>query len=407
MSPETLFLQPLPLPSSFVPNWGDAKAVAQFSNYSHTPLAVATDANILAIVQGGAGSALGAARSFFQNDPTFNVLFASSLGVADEGAYQINSQSEAKAIASFTVGAGQNFSFQFSTNTISRGKEIENTKSETSQIFSRSAFLVVETGQNGQTKVIDFFGISGYLDAVKKDELKFGASQQITFSSRSKRININGNNGEDFLIGAASGTYQKVFRQESKITILELTTTTVALRGDTLIGSLEPGVTYGSIWNDHLKGTSGADKIYASLGDDVLDGRAGDDSLEGGQGNDRLDGGTGRDKLHGGAGDDWLVGGAGEDWLAGGTGSDRFVFQRGDLQAGQVDRIEDFQVTIDQVLLRGMGIADVQQWWGQVLAGGLLTDTTGGALLTIRGGSKVLFNGVAAGSLSASDFVTG
>jgi serralysin len=405
MSSETFFLQPLP-PSNFVENWGDAKAVTLFSNYSQNPSAVATDAMVLTMIQGGAGAAIGAARSFFQTDANFSLLFSSSLGIADEGAYQITSRSEAKAVATFAVRAGQALSFDFRTTTISKGKEIDSPRSEMSQIASRSAFFIIETKANGQSKVIDYFGISGYLDSVNRDKLTFGLSENVRLTSRNKQVDLGGNNGEDFLIGAAAGSYRKTLRQDSQITIVEVTTATVALRGDTLIGSLGAGVTYGSIWDDRLQGTNNGDKIYGSLGNDVLNGRRGDDILEGGQGDDRLEGDEGDDRLYGGTGADDLIGGSGSDILVGGDGADRFMLGRGEMRAGEVDRIEDFQGTIDRVILQGFGITKVSQWWGQVVSGGLLVDTSSGALLTLSG-SKVLFNGVAASSLGASDFGLG
>jgi serralysin len=404
MSSETLFLQPLP--SNVVANWGEAKAATVFSNYSHTPSGVATNAMVLAMVQGGVAVAIGEARSFFQTDSAFSTLFSSGLGIALDGAYDVISRSEAKAVASFAVRSGQAFSFDFATSTMSKGKEITASQSEMSKIFSRSAFLVIETSSNSQSKVIDYFGVSGNLDSVNRDKLTFGSSENVRLTSRNKQIDLGGNNGQDFLIGTAAGTYRKTLRQDSQITILEVTTATVALMGDTLIGNLGAGVTYGSIWDDRLQGTNNADKIYGSWGNDVLNGRRGNDILEGGQGDDRLEGDEGDDRLHGGAGADDLIGGSGSDSLVGGDGADRFTFCRGDMRAGEIDRIEDFQGAIDLVVLRGFGIADLSQWWGQVISGGLLADTSSGALL-ILSGNRVLFNGVAASSLGANNFGLG
>jgi Ca2+-binding RTX toxin-like protein len=72
------------------------------------------------------------------------------------------------------------------------------------------------------------------------------------------------------------------------------------------------------------------------------------DRLIGTNANDFLVSLEGNDTLIGGAGDDILVGGLGSDILTGGAGSDRFVFNNFN---EQTDRIKDFNVDEDQLLL--------------------------------------------------------
>jgi Ca2+-binding RTX toxin-like protein len=96
---------------------------------------------------------------------------------------------------------------------------------------------------------------------------------------------------------------------------------------DTLTG-IEAVV--GSIKNDIVRGTAGADSLLAGAeGDDRLFGLGGDDLLRGGPGADRLDGGPGDDLLFG---DDRLSPHVGEDRLIGGQGRDRFAFAGNDLE---------------------------------------------------------------------------
>ena len=59
---------------------------------------------------------------------------------------------------------------------------------------------------------------------------------------------------------------------------------------------------------------------------------------------------TGNDKLNGGSGDDLLDGGLGADILTGGAGDDHFRFST-ELGNGNVDRITDFNVAHDAILL--------------------------------------------------------
>ncbi|TRW95156.1 calcium-binding protein [Paracoccus sp. M683] len=162
----------------------------------------------------------------------------------------------------------------------------------------------------------------------------------------------------------------------------------------------------GGAGRDSLSGGDGNDALFGRQGADVLLGGAGNDTLQGGVGADQLLGGTGKDRaryadaaaavvvdlvtpannrgdaagdvltsienisgsnhndgLFGDAGDnvlwgekgkDRLDGRGGSDTLFGGNNADTFVYW----QNYGADRIADFQDDLDQVNLRGHGLAD-------------------------------------------------
>ena len=104
--------------------------------------------------------------------------------------------------------------------------------------------------------------------------------------------------------------------------------------------------------NDTFAGTGG------TAGD--IFGDTGNDRLVGGSAADKLYGGPDNDRLIGAAGNDRLDGGFGLDTLTGGKGSDRFIFQDDLSPALNVDRITDFAVAVDKIVLeetvfRGIG----------------------------------------------------
>lgn len=121
------------------------------------------------------------------------------------------------------------------------------------------------------------------------------------------------------------------------------------LGNDTLIGEAGYDRMLGGFGDDALYGYTGNDKLFGGFGNDLLDGGTGRDKLFGGFNNDQLDGGASNDVLKGNAGDDTLTGGAGNDRLFGGTGEDTFVFNALDGR----DRIKDFDITQDHILLQG------------------------------------------------------
>ena len=65
----------------------------------------------------------------------------------------------------------------------------------------------------------------------------------------------------------------------------------------------------GTPGDDHIKGTSHGDVIFAGGGNDTVDGGGGNDIICGGRGNDHLRGGSGKDEIFGGDGNDVISGG--------------------------------------------------------------------------------------------------
>ena len=111
----------------------------------------------------------------------------------------------------------------------------------------------------------------------------------------------------------------------------------------------------------------------------------GDDQLRGWYGDNRLEGGNGNDRLAGLGGNDVLIGG---------SGADVFVIGR------DADEIRDFEPGVDHVQV-GFGF----QSGAEVLA--FIADGATGAVLDLYDGDTTTFTGVAAASLSASDFIVG
>lgn len=71
-----------------------------------------------------------------------------------------------------------------------------------------------------------------------------------------------------------------------------------------MLGESIMAVRMGTVGNDSLTGTTGADYISGGRGNDTLDGDAGNDYIYGGEGNDGISDGAGADRLFGQAGRD-------------------------------------------------------------------------------------------------------
>jgi Ca2+-binding RTX toxin-like protein len=90
--------------------------------------------------------------------------------------------------------------------------------------------------------------------------------------------------------------------------------------------------------------------VVSSAVGGALAGNGLDNRLNGGAGGDSLNGASGKDILVGGAGNDTLDGGSGADALTGGAGGDTFRFDVAP-QAGEADRITDFNASEDRIAL--------------------------------------------------------
>ncbi len=324
---ETKFLYPVNSTTNSEPLFAEATGSALFFNYSENALGSLTTANLDILVNGGVATAISNAEAIFIQNPTFTDLFTESIAVGEDGAFEVKSISEAKVISSFDVAAGKTFSFNFAADLDLTSKEIENANTEYSKASSKTTFLVLDISNGVQNpKLLDFFGLTGNLISSQFTSIfNTGNSNNVYFDS-SKDIDINGNNGIDYIDGFATGNYQRYFGTNTKLAIIEMNSSLVKLRGDTLINNLGKDVKYGTIWDDDLKGTQYNDKIYASLGDDTVKGYHGNDIIEGAGGNDWLYGGDGRDSIYGGTGDDYIDGGYGLDYIDGGDGYDTVFY---------------------------------------------------------------------------------
>jgi serralysin len=319
------------------PNFVDASGDAKFTDYSQNASGALTDAQTETLVTGGKAAAIAQASAIFQNDPTISELLTKSSGVGEEGAYQGEVKNQTQVVANFQVGAGQKFSFNFSTDLSLKAKEIENSNIEYNQATSAIAFLVLDTTKSHKPKVIDYFASWGYLESSEQiGNLKFSDSKNITITDKNKTSDIDGNNNIDFVLGTSLGNYDRYFKRDTQLSLIQINLSAVEFLGDTLIGNLGTDVICGTIWDDRLTGTQQGEKIYSSIGNDKIKGRSGDDTLMGG------------------LGDDYLVGGVGNDELTGDRGSDRFSyktfspFNTTDLGS---DRIVDFETGSDRIVL--------------------------------------------------------
>jgi serralysin len=387
MASQTQFLQPINSTVNPNPNQVTNSLELLTYNYSQNPssVSVQTVANVL--IQGGLASAVLEFQTTALVDPAFSDILSETIIKLEGGASEGTSQIKSKVVGVFDVEAQTTFSFSFSSSLELRAKEIENANIEYSQAKSEGSFLILDISNLDDPQVLDYFAFDGKLISSDKiGNVRDSYSDNFTFIDQYEDIDIDGNNGIDFVTGTALGTYEKQFENTTKIAVVEISTTSINSMADYFINNLGTDVTYGTIWNNNLIGNGNANKIYASLGNDFVWGMGGDDILEGGGGNDWLHGGNGNDQINGGYGNDTIADGLGSDTMYGGEGIDRFIFTNLlSLRSGEVNIVADFKVGVDRVTFLG---------WKKDQISNLLIDTPDGAVFTSQQGGKVLFQDV-------------
>lgn len=119
---------------------------------------------------------------------------------------------------------------------------------------------------------------------------------------------FDGGPGSDNITGNSASDHESVdytWAATSGITVNLGAGTATGGAGNDTLSNIDN--VFGSIFDDSLTGSSGANLLDGHFGNDMLFGLAGDDQLEGWVGNDTLNGGAGNDQLTGGADDDIFV----------------------------------------------------------------------------------------------------
>ncbi len=332
MSSDTYFLPPVASETdSHV--FTEAFGFSDLFNFSHAPsdLLAATDAATIA-AHGVALVTAEAIASGTSDDPFADLLTTTdNSGIILDGAASVKAESQAEVVASFSVAQGETFAFDFDVFTDMASKEIEDPDKEYSAANLATGFIILETSDPSQPELLGHFGSIGTLVS---SEMVAGIDVDHHVADENGRIeivqdaevDIDQDNEIDYVSGVSAGFYEQQFDADSQITIIQFNSNTLEITADTLIGRLGDDVTYGTIWDDTLRGGG---KIYASFGDDRVYGWRGEDILEGGHGNDTLKGYSGDDSIHGGLGADKIDGGSGDDLLIGGDDDDRLRGNRG------------------------------------------------------------------------------
>ncbi len=247
------------------------------------------------------------------------------------------------AAVNYTLAAGQHIEL-FATTGIAGTGAINLTGNEIAQRINGNNGANVLNGGGGNDTL---YGLSGNdtLNGGSGADRMFGGLGNDTFRVDNSRDQVfeSANQGTDTVLTSVSYALAAGQHIERFATTLLAGTAAIRLTGNEL-----------------------AQTISGNNGGNVIAGNGGNDVLRGYGGNDTLNGGTGNDVIYGGAGKDTLTGGAGYD---------RFVFDTALNPASNVDRITDFSVPNDTIVLENAIFKGLAA--GTLAAGAFVKNTTG------------------------------
>jgi|GEM_PF-2416000 Ca2+-binding RTX toxin-like protein len=281
-------------------------------------------------LRGGAGEDTLIGRFDYDGDTATGQDTVTNFDILDAG------NDEGNNLYFYGAGAALDINFMSASNDGVTLQQVDYDFGMADGIIGRSAFdvagniaanghYVEETGGNG-----DQIGLNGHYDYV----IGGVYDDFIDASDADFRVQIQGGNGEDLIIGSDFNDIYLWGNNDND--------TMFGMGGnDQMLGGNGDDLIYAGDGNDNrIQGDAGNDTIYGGAGNDVLYaaannnagdavtaenylyGEEGNDQLRGGAGMDTLDGGTGNDGLYSYAGADSLIGGDGNDTLDGGLGMD-------------------------------------------------------------------------------------
>jgi Ca2+-binding RTX toxin-like protein len=210
---------------------------------------------------------------------------------------------------------------------------------------------------------------SWWIGTVAADNI-FGAGGNDILSGLAGNDTINGDSGNDSLNGGLGQNYLYGGEGNDTLNAFDLgiddlfggigdDVYIVSTTNDNVVEGFNQGidivwssVTY--VLDDYvenllLTGAAAAKGIGNDLGN-VITGNSANNTLSGLGGKDTVNGGGGNDTVYGGGDSDTVNGEAGNDLLTGGPSSDKFFFNTALATAG-VDRITDFSISSDKIIL--------------------------------------------------------
>jgi hypothetical protein len=210
---------------SFAASESCANASVDFSLFSHNPFEVttATDTNTFTTINDGSAQSSANANAEFLTNPSASLTTAfntantyangdgnSYLGVAQSfvglGGYKFN------------VGAGETFSFNFSTF-LDLATSADNSSIEAANSFGQIAFQVYQSDDNSNT-LLDSFFLGGNLNSAGNDDfVNSNSSQYIAYNSQDIATSLGG--GDESIKALFQGKYSRSFENQTYLTLVE------------------------------------------------------------------------------------------------------------------------------------------------------------------------------------------
>jgi hypothetical protein len=202
-----------------------ANASMDFSLFSHNPFEALTETrtNTLTATTDGSALSFASANAEFSTQPSASLTTASNqantYATGDGNGYFGTAESFAGLGGyKFNVGAGETFSFNFSTF-LDLSTSADNSSIEGANSFGQIAFQIYQNSDTANT-LLDTFFLAGNLNSTGNDDfVGLGSSQYISYNSEDVSTSFGG--GDESIKALFQGNYARTFENQTYLTLVE------------------------------------------------------------------------------------------------------------------------------------------------------------------------------------------
>ncbi|MGB5959931.1 MAG: hypothetical protein WBG73_04665 [Coleofasciculaceae cyanobacterium] len=227
---------------SFAASESCANASMDFSFFSHNPFEVMTntDTNTFTTINDGSAQSSASANAEFLTDPSASLTTAfnnaNTYAYGDGNSYLGVAQSFAGLGGyKFNVGAGETFSFNFST-LLDLATSADNSSIETANSFGQIAFQVYQNNDDSNI-LLDSFFLGGNLSSADNDDsVNYNISQYISYNFQDISTSFGG--GDESIEALFQGKYYRSFENQTYLTLVETKVTQASVSTFDFLNSL-------------------------------------------------------------------------------------------------------------------------------------------------------------------------
>jgi hypothetical protein len=202
-----------------------SEAGFRFQNFSSNPLNVNTSAFSVTFTQakGSASFADGDANAFFTMIEPFAISETRSFARGQGNNFFGLADSQTEVLGNFLVDSNENFSFNFD-GFLDISTSTESPTSGEATAAAAISWLLIDTTQNSESKIVGFFDVFAQLDTLGNNDMFIfpQSSDNVTLDFLNSDSNVGATENMEFISTEFAGSLNTSFPRPTSLTLLEI-----------------------------------------------------------------------------------------------------------------------------------------------------------------------------------------